>query len=52
MSLDYRNQTQDCKYPVTSLTVGFVCRYSIKSNHLLKIPVDYSELINKASMFT
>lgn len=26
--------------------------YSIKSNHLLKIPVDYSELINKASMFT
>lgn len=26
--------------------------YSIKANHLLKIPVDYSELINEASMFT
>lgn len=26
--------------------------YSIEPNHLLKIPVDYSELINQASMFT
>lgn len=26
--------------------------YSIEANHLLKIPVDYSELINEASMFT
>ncbi|XP_078350500.1 E3 ubiquitin-protein ligase UBR2-like [Oculina patagonica] len=26
--------------------------YSIEPNHLLRIPVDYSELINEASMFT
>lgn len=26
--------------------------YSIEANHLLRIPVDYSEIINEASMFT
>lgn len=30
----------------------FILRYSIEANRLLKIPVDYSELINEASLFT
>ena len=29
-----------------------ILRYSIEANRLIKIPVDYSELINEASLFT
>ena len=29
-----------------------ILRYSIEANRLMKIPVDYSELINEASLFT
>ena len=41
-----------CQCCVSFLMSCTFLRYSIEPNHLLKIPVDYSELINQASMFT